>query len=532
MSCLKGGLGGADNSAVLKAAAKNLAAKIEIRLKFPNKAEKKKDGRMDNKELSKYVNDIADGAYSWVSTVARPFLREMERDLVEVGEEIRIDQCEDGNDTKQERKEDYESTVSALRMYSPDNDGVLREEAKIEGRKPFVQALCLRVQQVTEIALLEDNILHAKDKVSLEKLLQEAKDSEGADAKNVFVSSPKTKTPIRAFGKGYALTNVFGSYREFALAKLAEAVGSRSRDLATEHKAEEEKQEKEVLSDNQNDISPEALLFGNADEVNEKTALLSWKHLGKQNAVRLQRSGYRLYVLTAFGSPKEALNITRKIFSEPFVSINCLLSVDGKHLCLGKMVDGKLRYDFDQFVKQEIFLLTCWVRTAAGACLPNRLLPDDETQQMVENGNGKKTNLIDNDGKNAVNPEIFYFRVVNGGAGTISIALPEKFILHFNEMKNEQQETIVSERDVILSKPETLYVRRAVVDGKPKIILEECSNAEIQKELSLNGITGVEWTETGKKGWVGLPNPLPGILSFRYKQACEAGEIQPKIQRN
>ena len=285
-------------------------------------------------------------------------------------------------------------------------------------------------------------------------------------------------------------------------------------------------------------MSPDELLFGDADDVNEKTALLSWRFQCQLNAVRLRLSGDRLYIIDAVGKPKEALEKAREYLgSEPFVLWDHITDRDGEHLCHGKLEDGKLRYDFGGFIRRELFPLTCWVRTAAGACLPHRLLPGDETRPTA-NANGhtngranQEAALVDNDGKDAVDPEVFYFRTVNGGAGTITVNLPEGFILHLSEAKDENQKILANEREVKLQKAATVKIRRAIICGKPKIVLDSCDDVAVMQELQINGIPDVAWTETGKRGWAGLPNPLPGILSFRYKLACESGEIKPNAKR-
>ncbi|TSC94676.1 MAG: hypothetical protein CEN87_397 [Parcubacteria group bacterium Licking1014_1] len=524
---LKGGLAGCqDNGAVLEKVRKKLAAKKEIRLSFPNKAVKKEDGRMDSRELTSYVQDIADGAHEWVVTVACPFLRELERDIQEVGDEIRFDQCEDSDQTKQERQKDYEATIEALRCFSSENDGILREEAKITGRQQFVDALCLRVRHMTEIGLLVFGLRHAKTKNDLKSLLTSAKDGAGKDAKKVFVATADKKAPISAFEKGYTLaSDVFGRYRDFASKKLAEVVNVQSKELADEFL-----------------IEPEKLLFGDRDDINERAAWFSWKFQGRDNAIRVCRvngvKGDRLYIVDAIGKPLEALEAMREEWEDPFILLRLILAKDGEHLCLGKMVDGKPQYEFGGFVNPSVFPMVRWIRTAAGARIPSRLLSNDETRLAVDNSakpNGKDASnndklLVDNDGKEVVDPEIFYFRKVNGGAGTIVITLPEGFVLNFAEAKDEQQEVVAPERSVRVSEETKVRIRRTIIRGKPKIVFDGCNNMEVFEEFRANGFLG-EWAEKGQKNWPELPGPLRALLSFGYKQGCLNGEIKPNTSR-
>lgn len=547
---LRGGLTGSDFGATLAAARKRLTNRNqEMSLDFLKKglAGKKKkadDGRIDGRELAEYVNDTADKAYGWVLDIARPFLRRLDQDIQDIGLAVLEDVCEDSEEAESnaQRREHYEERIATLLSFSPENDKDVREELEIlPERKKFFDKMFLRINDITQLALLTDDLQHAENKGCLEFLLKSAKYGVGKEAREIFVEVKTTAKPtangrIRAFGKSYELTDgVFGYFHDSACEKLALAISTRSRELTTIHRAEAERQKQEVSVKTETDVSPDELLFG--AEVNEKTALLLWNHIGHQNAIRIRLSGNRLYIVSAIGSPSEALEKAQEEIDEPFVLLDNIISEDGEHLCLGKIENGKLRYDFGGFIKREIFPLACWIRSAAGMCLPNRLLPKDETRapKADDATNGcrkdKQTALVDNDGREAVEPEVFYFRTVNNGAGTITVNLPEGFILHLDEAKDEEQELLAPARQVKLTKAAVMKIRRAIIGGRPKIILDDCDSVEVMKELQINGIPGVEWTETGRKNWVGLPSPLPGLLSFRYRLACESGELKPNTRR-
>ncbi|MEK7658834.1 MAG: hypothetical protein AAB352_03140 [Patescibacteria group bacterium] len=532
---LNGGLNGqSDNGAVLEAARKRMAVQKKTSLDFleikPKEAAAR-DVRLDAAEVANYINDIAEKGYNWIADVARPFLRGLAEQVKEVGNEILDDTCPDGTQLNIERQHDYETGIEFLLAFGPNQDDVIRNELEhFPLRRGMFEKLCRRVNDAARLACLADDLRYAESKTCLERLLLESK----YDGKKVFVENEPGR--IRAFGVDYEVVDgVFGHFNGLADEKLAEAISARSRELATAHKAEIKKQKQEVFAETDDSVFPDDLLFGDADQVNEKTALFAWTFQGHQNALKLRRSGSRLYIVSAIGKPNDALKKAQEELSEPFVSLNFILDTDEEHLCRGRLVNNKPRYDFGMVLRDKIFFLACWIRTAAGECLPNRLLPDDDTRTVCASNGRKptvvqKTVLVDDEGKKFVSPEVFYFRTVNGGAGTITVDLPEGFVLSLNEVKNEQQEVIAPAREVKLEKPASVMIRRLIVDGKPKIVLDSCDDVVVLFELHTNGIPGVEWLETGRKGWVGLPSPLPGILSFRYKLACESGEIKPNVQ--
>ncbi len=534
---LQGGLGNStDNGSVLEEARKKLVVRKEIDLqRLLKKPAVKIEGRMAGAELAKYVDELADGAFEFVFGVARPFIRKLDKDVLEIGEEVKFDVCEDSNDTRQQRADEYESTIPILTDYVPENDRILREEAEVAGRRQFVEVLCLRVQVRAKIGLLADDIRGAEDKDYLEHLLEKSKDGTG----RVFVKSSAKVTPIRAFGKGYDLAQgVFGErHHEFASKKLAEVVNARARELATAFKSEMEKRKQEVSVEDDELVSPGEFLFGDSDG----TAVLPWKFQGHENAVKLRRSGDRLYIIDAVGSPFSALEAMREEHKEPFVLLRHILAKDGEHLCLGKMVDGRPRYQFSDVVARAAFQMTLWVRTAAGVNCQNRLLPDDDTRQMfsAEVANGKKPNgndhsngfkpavpLVDTDGKEVVEPETFWFRKVNGGAGTVVVLLPKGFVLHLPEGYNkEQRDPIAPERDVTLEKETAVHIRRSVVKGEANLSIDDCDNPVVHEDLRISGFIG---NPAPEGNWFKMGLPWAKLMPFGYKQACESGQIEPR----
>lgn len=486
---LQGGLGNSrDNGAVLEEARKKLIVRKEIDLqRLLKRPAVKIEGRMASAELAKYVDDLADGAFEFVFGVARPFIRELDKDVAEIGEEVKCEPCEDGDDeTRQHRAEEYESTIPIFADFVPENDKILREEADISGRRQFVEALCLRVQTRAKIGLLADDIRGAEGKDYLEHLLEESKDNAG---KRVFVKSSAKNAPIRAFGRGYDLTDgVFGErHHEFASKKLTEVVNSRARELATAFNAEREKRKHKVSVENDDLVSPEELLFKDSDG----TAVLPWKFQGHDNAVKLRRSGARLYVVDAVGSPLFALEEMRKEHKEPFVILRHILEKDGEHLCFGEMIDGRPRYKFTEIVSRSAFAMTLWVRTAAGANCPNRLLPGDQTRVMFKEAvaNGKKPNGNGNNsgkkrpvkaaGELLTDKEFLYYH----GLGDYELVYDKGFRYEPRDENDKPTGTMFE----ITTAATALVERKKDVDGKDKIALRSVSSDELGQLLLAGG---------------------------------------------
>lgn len=538
---LKGGIGGGNGHAedpknVLNAAKKRLVQKSKLNIAFikqrpkPTEGEAPKDDRIDGAEAIKYISEQASDAYAWVTETARPFLRTLKERVAKEGKEVMDDLCDDdAEQTNAERQNDYETGIEWLKQFGPDDDEIIREELqKFPKRRKFFENIFRRMTDIVELAILVDDIRYAEDKPTLEALLHSDKIAETKDEK---------VAEIHAFKRMYKLATpeTFGAYHDFAIKKLAEATTSRSRELATAHTTELKQKVEEVSMKVETDISADELLFGDPTAAEEKTAYVSWTFQGHANGIRFARSGNRLYITAAIGRPADALTAMREEFNlgpneHPFIAIEAI--VDGDHLCKATMDDGKIVYDFDVFLKPSAFSMARWLRTACGICMPTRLYEDDavalamkeKASKKVESQQTKHTAPADNSGEEDISIEKFFFRQ-EGGAGTIVVHLPENFILHLDEVKDEKQEQVAPEREVVTTKPVAVKIRRKIVGGKSRISIIDVDNVEVMAELLINGIPNVEWMETGKKGWAGLPNPLPGILSYRFKVAKENNEF-------
>lgn len=535
---LLGGLGRRNGNPqkTLEQAAQRLAAKGPVRnLDFLKQGETKPVADLiPADEWRKYVDDLADKSYRWVVNVARPFLRKIDADVLNIGKEVLQDVCEDGTQTNGDRQRDYEAAIDFLLAYGPVNDDMAREELeRFPARESFLAEMFRRVNDVTQVALLIDDIRNAEDHDRFQDILDNSKYGLGKQAKNVFVRASGASGAIRGFAsQGREITyhvaeDIFGAYREFAASKVLEAVRSRRREFFEAEKAEEKKGRQEFFSPLETDIPAEEIFFGASDEVNEKTSILSWGSGDYKNAFRLRRSGDRLYVTGACGRCKEALDQAEEIFQEPFVLLDHLISQDGKHLCPGKM-EGKLpKYNFGAYVNRDIFPLTCRIRTAAGICLPHRLLADDDTGPLAPS-NPKKAavavqpsvGLADNDGKLTVTARDFY----QGVPGTIMVELPAGFGLSLPEARDESQEVLAPEREVKLDKPATVKIRRSIIGGQRKITIDT-ESVEVVEALRPNGVIGVAWRDSQAKHWKGLPSPIPALLGYRYGVARKSGEI-------
>ena len=497
---LRGGLNGKDNGSALEEAKKRLpimGKEIDLSrlLKKPAEDKPAEDRRMSGEELAKYVNTIADGVFEFVLR-ARRFLRQLDKDIQEIGSEVRFDICEDGDDTRQQRADEYETTIPALVEYAPERDRVLRKEADNPGRRQFVEALCLRVSACARIGLLADDLRNAENKDSLERLLEESKDN----GNRVFENSSAKNATVWAFGKGYGVAKVFGErYHNLANKTLAEVANARAKELATAHKTETEKRKQEVLAYSDSLLTAEELIFGNTDGM----SVLSWKFQGYDNVIRVRRSGTRLYIVDAVGSPLSALETMEEECKEPFIVLRHILAEDGDHLCPGKMIDDRPRYKFHDTVARQAFQMTLWVRTAAGASCPNRLLPEDETRAMFSVANDKKPNgnkkrPVKIGGEFLTDQEFLFHR----GLGEYRLVYEAGF--HF-EPRDENNEPTGATFQITANA--TALVERKEADGKDKIALKLVSTDELAQLLLAGGAeAGHEFFE-GQKG-AGLPAPL------------------------
>lgn len=514
---LRGGVdndNGNSNASALQKARKALAARgKEISLDFLRKkpVAREDDGRASREALATYVKDIADGAYDFVLNTARPFLRRLECEVQEIGPEVLVDRCDVSDQTNKELQEEYEGTILRLQLFVPEDDGVLREEVSNPGREEFVKSLSLRIRQSTQIALLVDDIRHAGNKPKLESIVwQDARETIDDDASKVFINAnPQNPKARRLFGKHYDLADgVFGRYHEFAREKLAEAIADRSRELATAHAEQLRKQKQEISATSSDTVSPEELLFGDPDKVNDKTAVFSWRFQNKENAIRLKRRGENLYVVSALGQASKALEDAQKEFSEdePFIRLSHVLSRDKRSLCLGHQ-NGM--YDFSGYV--TALPLTRWVRTAAGYCLRNRLLPNDAQQDNgpdANNGANKKR-PVKGPGELLTDKEF----VFHGGVGEYDLVFKPGF--HY-EPRGENNEPTGQKFEI--KKQATARIERKLVEGKKTTIaLKVISSPELVDLLAAGGaIEGCEFFE-GAKG-AGLPIPIQLGISQVFKR--------------
>lgn len=506
---LKGGLDrGSDNGVVLASAAKKLVTKKKIRMVFPEEPAKKKKiskGELSGAELSTYVDDRADEAFRWITTVAKPFLHELKDDVEKVGSEVEMLPCEDGDkEIRKIRKEEYEETIEGLLLYSPeneedDNDTLLKQSKFSDIKKQLIELMCFRVRQVACIAILTCDLAHAESKEQLENLLENAEDGRGEKA--FAQTNNGQRFDIKAFNNFYVLTEVaFEDYRDFAREKLAPIVAKRTCELAKAHKKRVEEREKKVQANTKNDVSPEELFFGeNADGM---TTTLSWLYGKERNAVQVKLLADNLYILNAIGrGPEKSLKDMRTEFgSDPYVPFKAV--VHGECLCLGQLKEGRPRYEFGSFLKPPKLMMASWVRTGAGHCMPDRHAEGDETRpdKIAENGfNGKPKSRITKEAGELLTDQEFLYR---RGLGNFDLVFPVGF--HYEprdeEGKPNGQTFNITEQAVA-------RIERKEVEGRDKIALKKSSTEELTLLLEAGGaVVGHEFFE-GTKG-ESLPIPI------------------------
>jgi len=512
-----------DNGAVLEAARKKLEhQKKTLPLNFLKQrkpAERQNGSMISSSDITQYVSGIADEAYNWVTDTVRPFCRELAQQMEKIGVEVLDDLCEDGSQLNSQRQKDYETGVNFLLNYGVDQDEIIKAELDaFPARRPFLEKIVLRVRDLTRVAILQDDIRHALDKEWLCHLLETSAYGNGKGSYKIFTAALDEKGCIRAFGKDYNLTDcAFGHYHDFAAKKLAEAVATRSHELAETHKAEVKKLRKELSAKTEDDVSPEDLLFGDSAEFDEKTSFLRWEFKKQQNGIRLRRSKNRLYVIGAVGSPMEALKAAQDQFDEPFVLMDHITSKDRRHLCPEKNENGKPIYDFNGFVRDEFFVLTCWVRTAFGECLPKerfsrKALPAQAAKPAVvphqkDAAPQQKTRVrpVKPAGQLLTDQEFLFF----GGLGEYKLVFDPGFKY---EPRNEEGEPKGITYNI--TSCAVALVERKEIDGKTKLTIKHISTPELCVLLEASGaVVGPQYFE-GMRG-----NSLPVALRLGISQA-------------
>lgn len=470
-------------------------------------------------EIAVHAQERAEQVYNWIKKEADPFFFSLDEQVSIVGKKVLGDQCPQGGQTNESLRDDLMSVVEMALEYGPEGDDMAQEEKErlpaniYEGLVPIFKEELRRVCDMARLARVEDEILYSVSKDELLSVLDNAKhsrpNSHGTKMVDIFVAS--SSGPVRAFGKFYKLQDgIFGAYQELASANLTEAVRTRSRELAEAHKEEIDRQKQEV-SESEGDVTPEQLLFG--DVPNGITTWMKWEHHGAFNAIQVRRHDENLFVIDAVGKPKEALEDAS---GRPCIQRSAILSPDGEHLCLGEISEGMPRYKFSGFIKREVFPLARWLRTAAGACCPNRFLPEDETGTKpnggagVKNGNGggKKKRPSKPAGEFLTDREFLYYH----GLGQWVLKVEPGF--HYQSQDQEDKPTgplfeIANSSQVIVTREET--------EKGDKIAVGEPSTEELRVLLSAGGAEEGHSYFEGKNG-ASLPTSLRLAISQAFKR--------------
>jgi len=492
-----------DGQEILKKARQAIAAKQKVSLSFLQTKPVVKDeaGRMTDEAVAAHANDIAMGAYEWTLNVGKDFLRSLDRKIEDIGPEVLLAKVSFGDKKNQEVRDEYELFLGSLQLYTPDNDDTLSEQAAIPGQEDYVKSLCVRVVYTTHIALIVDQVNYVpcgpEGKDELEGIVLSAKETSENNAKSVFTKTdPKNgEKPVWVFGKASWLApKVFGRYREFAREKLYEAIQKKVHELAKDHAAVVQQQKQEVSASDENSVTPDELLFGDLTDVNNKTTVVSWKFQRRDNAIKLERRGEKLYIKSALGKPAEDLAAMKeKVSGEPFVMLKHILSRDGEHLCL----EQEGRYKFDGYV--AAMAMTCWIRTGFKYCLgDSRFLPKDDTQVEATKPEpapiAKKDRPVKPIGELLTDKEFLFYR----GIGEYDLVFETGF--HYEPRGEDNKPT--GQKFDITERATARVERKLLEDGKTKLALKAISSAELTQLLAAGGaIEGHEYFE-GPKGFV------------------------------
>lgn len=491
-------------------------------------------GIMTAADLAKHVNDLADAAYDFTLVEARPYFWKVQKDVEEMGEEILLDP------NINEKLMEYREHLSDLEGFCPENDPdeKLQLEAIDEKRKPFLDALCLRVRHKKRMADLVFKLSHAENKDEMIRMIENA---QGIDGSRVFVKGGKKDDCLIGINGQYfnLAPNAFGYFRKDAQIKLSEAAKERRDKLEKAADAKEQPQETQkaqVASSvlERIEVSPEDLLFGQADEASEKFAMLPWEFQGHKNSLKLLRKGELLFVLEATGVPIiKAKDDLAKLRGKPYVELAYVLSKDGQHLCKTKDHE-KQHYEFGSFIKEpELRNMLRWIRNAAGKCIPHRLLEEDRafaeaTAEKPDNG-ARRQRLVKPAGE-LMTDEEFYFR---GMLGSYTLLVTPGF-----SYDHKNNGVLVGTYKV--TKQAHIRLSRRQRQHQVVLSLENVDSEEVAQFLGLSKEVEVkwEWEEKGiiplvgefedTKNWTKAPFVLQLALrmGFRRLKEKEAARTQ------
>ncbi len=500
------------------------------------------DGLLAKVDLAKHVNTLAEMAYDMIATVEMTFFTEMQREVIEIGEEVLLDPK-----YSEESRREHEENINNLRQFCPENDpdDILQVEAEAEGRRPFIEAMCLRVRHCAEIGKLSFELRHARDKSDLIEMINAATEGVGREKKVFSAVQNKANALVRVFGLGYNLNkDVFGRYHDFAKIKLAEAAHTRAREIAENQEKEKEQKKNEMVADD-TVVTNEELFFCEESEVNEKTTVLSWTHGPHENAIKLRRIGGRLYFLGVIGKmlEEDLKELRRDLESEePYILLSHILTEDGENLCKEES-DG--RYLFGKG-KEFIcgFKMTRWVRNAAGRSMPHRLLPENQKKKEEESAtasNGKDVDGRRTETKEApangtprrrpVKPpselmtsrEFYYWGMV----GCYAMKIAPGF------RHNHEEGGVVVSTYIAKQESTVQLSRRQKDDGTIMISVTTVDDEELAQILGMEGVE-VKWEyQDGKiiplcgefedsKQWPKLPLVLKKALGAEFRRLKES----------
>lgn len=457
---------------------RTIGEKIDLKdlLKKPGTQAPEDDGELDAKKLSDYADDLANDAYDFTLNVACKVAREIRCGEEEIGKEDFY--LIPSNKAKLEERDRCDSFVQRLESFSPerddDDDSPLCRAMANPDLRDFAKAMSKRPVWKTRLAKVFDDICHAS-REELEDILFKSP---------FFENSEHRDAPIKAFGERFDLAkDVFGRYQDEARKKLSEAIHARLATLGAEAKTVTKERVKDIASSES--VSPEEGLFGRAEKVNGKSIVLQWEHNGFENCIVFVRDGDDLIITNAVGSgPEKALNQMRQEYGpRPSVFLDDILAEDNKHLC-PKKDKGIANYDFGRFVEKERIDMTRWVRTAAGECLPNRLLPEEKHTPYGGKNNKKRERLIKNG--EPLTPFEFY---VQHGISTYDLVFP---VGHFLKVKKEGAFT---GEVITLTKKAVLRISRQELEDKEDdnivkdfIVIESTDSEELATLLEKAGI--------------------------------------------
>lgn len=328
-------------------------------------------------QIVEIIDKMVKAVYDFCLNTALPTIESFHRDAERHGRAVLL------NKVRRNAVRQCEAMMRTLREYSPENhEQLLVEIEKFPHKRAMIANFCERVAHAVALAEMVFQILSAKSRKEMEKVLAEGADGLKKKAIDRVAIDPK-KDQLMAWGIAYGLTpNSFEGIRALAEEQIFEAIRQRCDELTLATNSQEEALPEDEVSY----ISPEELFFGDDEKTFDQRTKLGWTYGDSENELEIVRQNNYLYLVGAKGgSVERELRVMTENLDEgdcPFILLSDLLNEEG--LIRGKKVteEGKSVYDLAGIrIPRMAFKMTLFVLTGLHFCCPDKVA---EFREAVE----------------------------------------------------------------------------------------------------------------------------------------------------